>query len=78
MTKLLVASGWHDGAKNTVEIVNLDGGNSNVICDDLPNLLVGVRGAAGRLLSGKTPIICGGEENACKCQAFQVSISSTF
>ena len=74
MTKLLVTSGWAEGAKKSVEIINLDENSSNVTCDDLPTLWRGVRGATGKLFARRTPIICGGEGNECKCQAFENGI----
>ena len=66
MTKLLVASGSSD----SVEIVNLDEENPDLICDDLPNLPVGMSYASGHLI-GKIPIICGGEKYKCKCHTFE-------
>jgi hypothetical protein len=74
MTKLLVASGKH--SPKSVEIINLDEKNASLVCDDLPDLLVGVEGATGQLFNGKIPIICGGlnpvtSETNCSCQALQ-------
>ena len=68
MTKLLVASGWIK--KKSVEIVNLDEENPDLICDNLPELPTGVHCATGQLL-GEMPIICGGTGNLCNCQFFQ-------
>ncbi len=59
MTKLLVASGPELGRGDRVEIINLDEGNPNLICEDLPMLSVGVEHATGQLFMGKIPIICG-------------------
>ncbi len=59
MTKLLVISGVET---NTVEVINLDPKNPDLVCDNLPNLpnLAYVSGGMGALYGGKTPIFCGG------------------
>jgi len=69
MTKLLVASGNGDSAKS-VEIINLDEENPNLVCFNLPKLRIGVEGATGQLIKNK-PLICGGVGNECRCQEFQ-------
>ena len=73
MTKLLVAGGKK---LKSVEVINLDESNPELICDDLPDLPFPVIGGRGHLFQGKTPMFCGGfdfEENAdsCQCHALQ-------
>jgi len=67
MTKLLAATGYI-GGRSSVEIVNLDDSNPNLICDNYPNLPVGLYGSVGSLLK-ENPIVCGGYsdkiENRC-------------
>jgi len=75
-TKLLVASVKHvsDGevlAWSNVKIFNLDNYNPDLVCDNLPKLLIGAKKASGKLFKGKIPIICGGYDENCRCQAFQ-------
>ena len=76
MTKLLVATGL--ASKNlryssSVEIVNLDESNPDLICDNLPNLPVSVRSATGKLLNRNRPTICGGSAGTahCECHSFE-------
>ncbi len=68
MTKLLVASGWYK--KKSVEIVNLDEDDPDLICDNLPELQQEIYYATGQLLE-EIPVICNVLENSCNCQAFQ-------
>jgi hypothetical protein len=78
MTKLLAATGYIGGGL-TVEVINLDDSNPNLICDNLPNLPFGRFGSAGYLFRG-TPIICGGQGER-RCNSFESgtwkSMSST-
>ena len=64
MTKLLVANGYNSGILNpilkSVEVINLDESNPNLICEDLPDLPIAIYGAIGHLYVKTTPIICGG------------------
>ncbi len=72
ITKLLVAFGSEDQFESRVEIINLDQTKPDLVCEDLPNLRFGDVGGTGKLLMGKTPIICGGySKNQCGCQSFQ-------
>jgi len=58
MSKLLVASGNADVSKYSVEVINLDEENTDLICENLPSLPVEVPfGATGQLLFGRIPII---------------------
>ncbi len=57
MTKLLVATGNY---LKTVEIINLDPEKPHLVCDNLPDLPIGLEGATGNLFESETPIICGG------------------
>jgi len=68
MTKLLVATGF----SKSVEILNLDALNPNLICDDLPSLPFSLYGATGQLHFKTTPIICGGSDTSYKseCHTF--------
>ena len=59
MTKLLAASGYI-GGRATVEVINLDDSNPNLVCDNLPDLLLGLDAAVGTLFRGTSIIICGG------------------
>ncbi len=68
MTKLLVAAG--DETLKKVEIINLDESNSNLVCDDLPNLPDGYSGPTGHFLMG-SPVICSGNINKCNCHSYQ-------
>ena len=45
MTKLLIASG--DYYEKSVEVVNLDEANPDLICDDLPDLPLALQGPTG-------------------------------
>ena len=60
MTKLLVATGNY---LKSVEIVNLDGEKPNLVCDNLPDLPLGLEGATGNLFEDEIPIICGGNDS---------------
>jgi hypothetical protein len=76
MTKLLVASGIGADLQNlaSVEIVNLDESNPDLICDNLPDLPVAVYAATGQLFNQKHPIICGGYNDTryhCECHSFR-------
>ena len=48
MTKLLVGTGTFDGLQS-VEVVNLDEANPDLICDNLPDIPVGPYRATGQL-----------------------------
>ena len=69
MSKILVASGYDEVSRNTVEIVNLDENGQNLICDDLPNLPFGA--STGQLFHGKDPIIFGCDDMTGKIQGLQ-------
>ncbi len=62
MTKLLVATGYaySSGTLQSVEVVNLDESNPNLICDNLPDFPIGMIRAIGHLYAKTTPIVCGG------------------
>ena len=62
MTKLLAATGYIGGG-STVEVVNLDSSNPNLVCDNLPDFPFVLHGAVGHLFRGTTLIICGGASN---------------
>ncbi len=47
-TKLMVATGYFD--LKSVEVLNLDPAKPEQICDNLPDLPVGLNGATGQLL----------------------------
>jgi len=75
MTKLLVASGFGNNNWKSVEIINLDENNPDLVCNDLPNLLA-ERLDTGNLWMGNTPIICGGHQyllknTLCNCEMYQ-------
>ena len=61
MTKLLVASG------TTVEVINLDESDPELICDNLPDLPYSSYAAIGQLFRRNTPIIC----HLYQCRQFQ-------
>jgi len=67
MTKLLVATGNRSGAAS-VEVVNLDDSNPDLICENLPDFPFGIRFATGQLYNRKTPIICGGSGSSYHCE----------
>ncbi len=73
LTKLLVANGGEDYLKS-VEIINLDQENPNLICDNLQDFPLGLRGTTGQLFTKSKPIICGGYQSdkneTCKCFAY--------
>ena len=48
MTKLLVAVGFLYKEEHSVEIINLDENNPDLICDDLPEIPVGQSGQTGQ------------------------------
>jgi len=60
MTKLLVATGnaFGSGDLNSVEVVNLDESNPNLICDNLPNFPIFTTQGNGHLYVKRTPIVC--------------------
>jgi hypothetical protein len=70
MTKLLVATGYRSGTSYlaSVEIVNLDESNPDLICDNLPDLPFGINFATGQLYNRKLPIICGGYDGSYHCE----------
>ena len=74
MTKLLAATGYN-GDVLTVEVINLDDTNPNLVCENLPSLPYGMFGPVGELFRGTTPIICGGYkkggEYLNKCNALE-------
>ena len=76
MTKLLVANGYNSGILNpilkSVEVINLDESNPNLICDNLPDLPTTIHRAIGHLYVKTTPIICGGYTNvySSECHTF--------
>jgi hypothetical protein len=73
MTKLLVATGYVSGGLTaSVEIINLDVANPNLICSGLPDLTVPLVSATGKLFRKISPIICGGAGNTyyCNCHSF--------
>ena len=57
MTKLMLAGSWELTA--TVEVFSFDPANPGLICDNLPDLPIGLSGPAGSLLDGTTPTVCG-------------------
>jgi hypothetical protein len=66
MTKLLVATGYRGGLLASVEVVNLDESNPDLIC--------GINFATGQLYNRKLPIICGGYDGSsshCECHSFK-------
>jgi hypothetical protein len=71
----LVAGGQNgSGYISSVEIVNLDETDPDLICDPLPPLPVAVAGAIGQLMQGAIPVICGGLTNtghSCDCNGFE-------
>jgi hypothetical protein len=75
MTKLLVATGYRSGAGElaSVEIVNLDDSNPDLMCENLPDIPLRVNWATGQLYNRKTPIICGGYASGshCECHSFK-------
>ena len=51
MTKLLVAAGYYNGAHlKSVEVINLDESNPDLVCDPLPDLPNNHNGAVGQLI----------------------------
>jgi Galactose oxidase, central domain len=70
----LVATG--NSFKKTVEIINLDPANPDLVCDNLQEYPVGLEGGTGQLIDKKMPIICGGAKtnrwvDSCDCYALQ-------
>jgi hypothetical protein len=74
MTKLLVAAGSGSGTRlASMEIINLDYSNPNLICENLPNLAVPISSPTGKLFTQKHPILCGGNDPTrkyCDCHSF--------
>ncbi len=74
MTKLLVALGQQISgtALASVEIINLDDSNPNLICDNYPNLAVAITAPTGQLFAKQLPIICGGigGPRYCDCYSY--------
>ena len=68
MTKLMVASGF---SQKSVEVVNLDYTNPDLICNNIPDLPFVLYGATGQLYKGSTPIICGGFVSLFQCECHQ-------
>ena len=72
MTKLLVANGGEDNTKS-VEVINLNA--DNLVCDNLPDFPLSIRGTTGQLFRDSKSIICGGVDpskftDSCKCFAY--------
>ena len=59
----------------SVEVVNLDQTTSDIVCDNLPDLLFQFSGSTGQLFGGSTPIICGGSDgiaiSRCECESYE-------
>jgi hypothetical protein len=74
MTKLLVATGQQiSGAPlASVEIINLDDSNPNLICDNYSDLAVAIIAPTGQLFAKQLPIICGGigGPRYCDCYSY--------
>jgi hypothetical protein len=68
MTKLLVATGYGARLLASVEIVNLDESNPDLICENLPDIPLRVQWATGQLYNRKLPIICGGSDGSIHCE----------
>ncbi len=70
MTKLLVATGYRSGAGQlaSVEVVNLDDSNPDLICENPPDYPFGIEFATGQLFNTKHPIICGGYASSSYCE----------
>jgi hypothetical protein len=56
----LVANGGYSDFSKSIEVVNLDSSNPNLVCNNLPDFPVGAAGTIGQLFQGTTPVICGG------------------
>ena len=54
-----MATGYSSSFLSSIEVVNIDESEPDLICDDLPNFPFEVVGATGQLLDGE-PVICGG------------------
>jgi hypothetical protein len=56
----------------TVQIINLDQSDPDLLCDRLPDLPHGMQTATGQLYNGITPTICGGyfAKYICECNQF--------
>ncbi len=73
MTKLLIASGVD--CLTSVEVVNLNESNPDLICNNLQDLPEGIQGATGQLFQGNRPIMCGGvkaERYLDSCDCFEL------
>jgi hypothetical protein len=70
MSKLLVGTGGLNA--KTVQIINLDQSDPDLLCDRLPDLPHGMQSATGQLYNGITPTICGGyyADFICECNQF--------
>jgi hypothetical protein len=70
MSKLLVGTGGLNA--KTVQIINLDQSDPDLLCDRLPDLPHGMQTATGQLYSGISPTICGGynAKYICECNQF--------
>ncbi len=69
MSKLLVGTGY--SYVNTVQIINLDQSDPDLICDRLPDLPNGIQAATGQLYNGTTPTVCGGYSGSYLCECHQ-------
>jgi hypothetical protein len=77
MTKLLVATGQESGTLlASVEIINLDDLNPNLICDNYPDLAVPMYSSTRQLFSKQHPIICGGGGSKVYCECYSYGSKS--
>ncbi len=74
LTKLLVATGYEGGGPGlaSVEVVNLDNSNTDLICENLLDFPFGIQGATGQLYNRKLPIICGGTDGSSHCECYSL------
>ena len=62
------------GYEKTVEVINLDPANPDLICDNLPEFPISISAGTGQLFNKNMPIICGGYyqgNDYSDCYAFQ-------
>ena len=70
MTKLLVANSYY-GDGTTVEIINLDDSNPDLVCDNLSDHPIkSLSSATGQLYQETTPVICGGGDGSTRCDCY--------
>ncbi len=71
----MVSGKYSDNYIKSVEVVNLDENAPNLVCENLPDLHIGLAGLTGQLYQEKKPLLCGGSKSSiidqCGCYIYE-------